>query len=514
MPSVTDLIFVLLLLAMTVGSLAPRLLGDAGTGWHIRNGELILRNHAITRRDPFSSASEPGAIMSGQPWYAWEWLYDTAIAAVDDRVGLNGVIALTALVVAFTFALVFRWTLNHAGILVTAVLLGMSLWSSAVHLQARPHVFSWLFAVVCFHLLASSETGAIRNHRLFWLLPLMLLWVNVHGGFVLGFVLLGIYFLAGLLESFRKPTGSEGSRQRLKYLAEVSGSSLLVSMVNPFGPKLIVHVWGYLSNPWLMNHIDEFRSPDFHGLAQQSFAGLVLLAILALSVRREKLRISQLLVILFAAYSGFYATRNLPVSSLLLTMVSAPMLSQALTERSEGAGWAPLMRRAWSAVRAFSSRMQAVEFGLRGHLWPILGILVLSVVCARQGRVGAHPWMTAHFDPERFPVEAAEMMAQAGIPGPIFCPDNWGGYLIYRLYPATRVYVDDRHDFYGTSFLKNYLKVVRVAPDWRRTLDETRVRWVLVPTESSLASALREASDWAVIHQDKTAVLFEHPGER
>ena len=86
MPSVSDLLFVALLLGLSCGALGRLLLRDAGTGWHIRDGELMLQTHSITRVDPFS------ATMSGQPWYAWEWLYDVLIAAIHHVLGLNGVV--------------------------------------------------------------------------------------------------------------------------------------------------------------------------------------------------------------------------------------------------------------------------------------------------------------------------------------------------------------------------------------------------------------------------------------
>ena len=94
MPSVSDLLFVALLLGLSCGALGRLLLRDAGTGWHIRNGELMLQTHSITRVDPFS------ATMSGQPWYAWEWLYDVLIAAIHHVLGLNGVVFYSAAVMA------------------------------------------------------------------------------------------------------------------------------------------------------------------------------------------------------------------------------------------------------------------------------------------------------------------------------------------------------------------------------------------------------------------------------
>jgi len=181
---------------MTWGALAPRLLGDAGIGWHIRNGEQMLRTHAITRIDQFSST------MSGRPWFAWEWLYDLAIASIHERLGLNGVVFFTALVIAATFALTFRLTLRRAVLPVAVILLMLSVGASIIHFFARPHVVSWLFAVIWFQLLDSSEiiSGRETDRRLLWLPVLMLLWVNLHGGFLLGLALLGLYLLAGLIE--------------------------------------------------------------------------------------------------------------------------------------------------------------------------------------------------------------------------------------------------------------------------------------------------------------------------
>ena len=176
---------------MSGGLLSARLLGDASLGWHIRNGEQMLRMHAITRTDSFS------VTMGGQTWYAWEWLYDLKIAAIHHWLGLNGVVFVTAVIIALTFSLTLRLSLKRgADLPVAAFLLVLSLGVSMIHLFARPHVLSWLFTVIWFQILDSSEEP--ENRRRLWVLPaLMLVWVNLHGGFVLGFALLGLYLLSG-----------------------------------------------------------------------------------------------------------------------------------------------------------------------------------------------------------------------------------------------------------------------------------------------------------------------------
>jgi hypothetical protein len=504
LPSASDFVFLIFLVAMC--SLAPRILGDAGIGWHIRNGELILRAHSMTRADPFS------ATMNGQPWYAWEWLYDIFIASIHQSLGLNGVVFVTNVVTATTFALALRICLRRGALLpIALILVALSIGGSSIHLFARPHVFSWLFALIWFALLDGSHSAELTQspRNLFWLPPLMLLWTNVHGGFVLGFVLLGIYFLCAFLDLFRGQNEPPRVVEKLRLLASVAALCFFASLVNPFGYKLHLHIYRYLSNRWLMNHIDEFLSPNFHGLPQQCFAALLLITFVALAIAPNKPRVEDLLIIVFAAYSGLYASRNLPVSCLLLTVMVSPLLSSSVAQANVNPNVAPRTRAVIWRCHMFAARMSELELRFRGHLWPVVVVILGVVVCLHGGKVGDSRLMDAHFDGKRFPVEAVDFMVQHQIRQPIFAPDYWGGYLIYRLYGGNKVFVDDRHDFYGDDFLKAYLMTIRLTPDWDAFLQAHQVGWVLVPSESSLANMLKESPPWNIEYQDKTAVLFE-----
>ena len=108
LPSIGDLFFVAILSLLVFTNLSVRLLGDAGIGWHIRTGQLILATHAIPRVDPFSSS------MSGHPWFAWEWLYDALAGWLDSAMGLNGVVLFTALIIAAVFSWTY-WLLLRRG---------------------------------------------------------------------------------------------------------------------------------------------------------------------------------------------------------------------------------------------------------------------------------------------------------------------------------------------------------------------------------------------------------------
>jgi hypothetical protein len=529
LPSVSDLIFVALLSLLAFTVLSVRLLGDAGIGWHIRTGQLIVATHAIPRVDPFSS-------MAGQPWFAWEWLYDVVAGWLDRAAGLNGVVLFTALIIAGLFAWTFRLLLRRGtNVWVALILVLLAVSAAMIHFQARPHVVSWLFTVVWFWILESGEkkwagsySGSFHpdpdspdsdSHGSWplWMLPLlMLVWVNVHGGFLIGFALLAIYWAGVVWQWFSlKEDRFEGALQkieagrRVRKLALIGILSAAATLVNPYGFKLHVHIYRYLSNRFLMDHIDEFQSPNFHYVAQKCFAGLLLLTLVALAAKRRASSASQGLIVLFAVYAGLYAARNIPVSSLLLILVIGPCLSDGMERLAEMlSGRGSIVRWGGLAFTSFLQRMKGIELSLPGHLWAIAAVVLTCWIAAHGGRLGTTPLMDAHFDAKRFPVHAVDYLERQGVQGALVSPDYWGGYLIYRLYPGVRMVVDDRHDFYGEEFLKSYLKMVHVEPGWEDFLEQHPAGWVVVPKDSALANMLAETPDWQRAYGDDVAVVF------
>ncbi len=497
MPSVANLIFVGLMGMLVFTPLSVKLLGDAGIGWHIRNGQQILATHAIPRFDSFSSSLS-------QPWFAWEWLYDIAVGKLDAWSGLNGVVWLTAVVIATVFAWTFRLAVARGTNLFLALVLTLlAMSASMIHFLARPHVFTWLFALAWFWILDSTDRAGLQSQgaRWLWALPLlMLLWVNVHGGFLLGFVLLGIYWLGALWtwlttkeNQLEDSLLKIASGQRVRRLTWIGLLSIAASFINPYGWKLHAHVYSYLTNRFLMDHIEEFQSPNFHGVAQRCFLVLLLIAIAALAARGRKLKLSEILLLLFAVYAGLYASRNIPVSSVLLVLIVGPLLPSL---------------ESWGFVH----RMATVDSHLRGHVWPLLATAAVLVIAANGGRVGSSQWMNAHFDPKRMPVEGVNFIESSGIRAPVLSPDYWGGYLIYRLYPHNTVVIDDRHDFYGEPFLRLYLKMVHVEPGWDEFLKFHGVSCLLLPRSAALATVISGTAGWKSVYSDDVAIVFMRTG--
>lgn len=495
-PSIADLIFVVLVALFCFTVLSIKLLNDAGIGWHIRAGQQILATHHVPRVDSYSS------IMSGKPWIAWEWLYDVIVGALDSALGLNGVVWFTAAVIATVFAAMFQWMVaRRTNLLVALTLTLLAIAASMIHILARPHVVSWLFLLIWFCVLDRSERDTLAGKpglsgSQLWGLPAsMLLWVNLHGGFLLGLVLCVIFWISAAWSlrtssrTFEDNLVRLALGRRVRNLALVTVASAAATFVNPYGWHLHRHIVAYLGNAFLIDHIEEFQSPNFHLVAQKCFLALLLLALIALALRKRTLRASELLLVLFAVYVGLNASRNIPIASILLVLVIGPR-------------W-PLL-----VFTKFSENMATVDARFRGHLWSIATLIFVFAVAVNGGRFGGTILFNAHFGPQRMPIAAIDDLEQNGISQPVLAPDYWGGYLIYRLYPHNKVVLDDRHDLYGEKILASYLKTFRAQPGWDKFLTAYNVRCVMMPRNAALTAALSQSPGWKTVYSDNVAITF------
>ena len=164
--------------------MAVRVSVDTDTWWHLRAGSWIVENRQILRSDPFSLTRQ------GQPWIYPGWLSQVVIFYLYQGFGFAGLNILTGVMVVLAFLAI--WQLLEGPLLLRSAIILIAATVSGVYWSARPQIFSFALAGLTLFLLERSARG--RRKWLFALPPLMAIWSNIHGGFVIGFILMVCYF--------------------------------------------------------------------------------------------------------------------------------------------------------------------------------------------------------------------------------------------------------------------------------------------------------------------------------
>ena len=481
LPSLGDVAFVMPMVFL-FGRLdgARTLLIDGDTGWHIRAGEWILRHGRVPRRDLFSFTRP------GEAWFAWEWLAEVILGWLHGW-GMAAVVLAATIVLSVTFGLLYRVVRERCGDALVAVgFTGVAVAGSSIHWLARPHLATLLFTVLFVGILESREP------RRLWLLPpLAVLWTNLHAGFVFGIALVAVYAL------------EDRACARPRLWAALAAAA--ATLVNPYGWRLHAHIGRYLAaDSWQFDHIHEFLSPNFHAPLAACFELMLGLAAVAAAWHLRRRRFHYLVLAAATAHLALVSARNIP----LFLIVAAAPVSLAVTEWLRwGARRAPAARQILHGFLRLSTDVTGIE---RRARIPAASLLATVVMAAALLAPAASGKFRSEFDPRVFPARA---IAQVRTPGArIFTSDQWGDYLIYRLYPEINVFVDGRSDFYGAAHEQLCQDVWSVRYDWEKKLARFRVDTLLLPAETPLAGALKESGRWRVDYDDGLAIVFRAAG--
>ncbi len=504
LPSLTDFAFlmpIVFLFSRMDG--VKTLLSDCDTGWHIRAGEWIVANHGVPARDIFSFSR------AGDPWYAWEWLSDVVFAWLNRGGGLAAVVLFSILVIAVTSMLLFRLARRKSNAIVALAVTMVAAAASSVHWLARPHLFTLLFFVLFYGALEHVRDGRTRV----WGVPYLallpaatILWTNLHGGFFVGILLIALYGGGELLKTAFSADGEE-RRQAVRRAGRYflcALACLAASLANPYFYHLHVHVWQYVSDPYQSQHIMEFLSLSFHHPAAIFLESMLIMSAAAAFWYVSQGRFTEPLLMLAWGHAALLAARNIPI----FMIVAAPPVAAAMEEwlarlpKLCVAEWLRSAVRKFNLVAAETSGTDDIG---RWHVASVAGVLVVAALLYAPSPPKR---FRAEFDPKSYPAGAIETLRRDPS-ARIFTFDQWGDYLIYRLYPRTKVFVDGRSDFYGDDFEEKCSAVLSVKYDWEKTLDGFGVDTILLPPSAPLAGALKESSRWRVVYDDGVALVFQ-----
>jgi hypothetical protein len=293
----------------------------------------------------------------------------------------------------------------------------------------------------------------------------------------------------------------------LKTYATVFCLSVLAGLCTPYGFKLYVHVWSYLNDKKLLAQINEFQSVSFHDLEGKLLEVLLLLGGVAVFSAVRQRRFVEAGLFLCWAHLALQSVRHIELAALFLAPIIAEqgtrLIEEAvrLTERSADAG-SRFVQRAYQWYQG----VLAIDRQLKGSL---LYFLVFACALTLAFTSWGDKLAPNHFSAKTFPVAAADFIAQANLTGNLFAPDQYGGYLIYRLYPQVKVFVDGRSDLYRQGkVLEDTDRISLVQPAWSELLEQYQIRWMVLRRDAPLALIALASGRWTSVHEDTTAQVL------
>ena len=445
-------------------------LSDNSFFWHLRTGEYILEN-GFPHHDVFSYTAP------GTRWVAQSWLAEVTYAAVERTLGDVGIRLLVAAAGALILMLTYRLSrrlVRHR--LMGANLAAVALLGTYVVWSERPLLFGLLCLVVLLWVVEVPDSWVGRR-PLVALPVLMWLWANTHGTFELGFAYLGLHLAGRWIDGHRPWQGRE------RTLLTGSVLAFAVTFVNPYGARLVTFPVELLSRGDILSHIVEWKSPNFRTAAGIGLALWAAIFVVAVARGRHRVTRRDLLVALPMLFLALWAVRNVAIAPL----IGLPIACRAFARDAD-------------ARDAVSSRLVGTA-------------LVVLVIVA--GLMGLEATQERAFDYSGFPVKAlAYVKRHDGLGVRLLTNDAAAGYVILRVWPQQRVFIDDRYDMYPIPLINEYFVLAGGDPGWNQVLDRHRVQTIVWKRATPLASLLDESPGWHQVYRDAVDAVWERVGPK
>ena len=444
--------------------LGNRLLSDPDTMWQVTVGQWILDHRAVPETDIYSFT------MRGQPWISTQWLAQVMLAKAYALAGWSGPVALAAGAIAATFAALMNWLSRRLSAIAALVFVAATLALTAPHLLARPHVLAMPVMVLWVGgLIAAADRRAAPS---FQLLPLMALWVNLHGGFVLGLMLIapiGLDAIWSAEPSYRKSL--------ILRWAAFAGAALAASCCTPYGWNSLLASSKILALGVALPLITEWRPADFGSLG--TFEICLLLGIAFSLLRGIRLPPTRILLLLGLLHMALAQVRAVEILALLAPMILAVPLAGQI------GGHAPVISAAASPMRGAGLAAVALALAVATYLYASVDRFAPD---ARQSPVGAV-------------AELKKLNLTR-----VFNDYDFGGYLIAV---GVAPFIDGRTELYGEKFFvdHNAASGLLEPENLFRLLDQYHIEATLMRTQSAATKLLDHVDGWQKVYADDIATI-------
>jgi hypothetical protein len=416
--------------------------------------------------------------MHGQPWISTQWVAQVLYAKAYGLFGWSGPVVLAASGFAVTFALLTRFLSRRLSESATLIFVAIAITLAAGHMLARPHALAMPFMMLWVGGLISAADR--RRAPSFWLLPSMVLWANLHGGFVFGLVLVAPVALDAVLGAEPQQRTSLIRRWMIFGIAALSAGCC-----TPYGWNSLLASRKILSLGDVLPLITEWRPADFGSFGTFE---ICLLAGIGLALWRGiKLPPTRILLLLGLLHMALAQGRAAEILALLAPLV----LAAPLAEQIGGAENPKFSSR-------FSPRFSLTQ-PMRGAWFAGIAMVLLA---------GTLVYASVHtFEPNvrQSPVEAVTELKKLHL-ARVFNDYDFGGYLIAS---GVAPFIDGRAELYGEKFFvdHNAASALTDPDELFRLLDEYKIEATLMRTQSAATRLLDHIDGWKKVYSDDIATI-------
>ncbi|TMB98243.1 MAG: hypothetical protein E6J40_06700 [Chloroflexi bacterium] len=424
-------------------------------------------------------------------WTDHEYLTEVLMWLIYSKAGAIGISVFFGLITYAGFYLMYRQVRRQPFVFVA---LGLALGAVAGAPIWGPRAQMITFALTCLELywLQGYLSGRSRSLQFFPLV--MALWANLHGGWVIGFVWLGVALVAELLGWVWEPS-NPAHRAHVRFLAIITAVSAVAVLATPHGFSLILYPFQTVASDAQQRLIVEWFSPDFHQVYLRPFELMVLLLVVGFALRRPSAY--EVLLSLAGLALALQSVRNLALFVAAATPVLVNNYSEYWKEISKSRGWKLTLPSQPVFALTTGLALLAITLVTVVHIAGETSPSHQESITATTYPVGAADWLAAH------PDVGTRMYNQYG----------WGGYLAYRFYPQPnrRVFIFGEAALMGDDLLNRYEDVQTLRSDWKQILDRCQVDYVVYNRGAALANVLAAEPAWQLVYQDSVAVIYVRP---
>lgn len=504
-PGASATLAVLLVLASALHFLGGNI-ADPDLWGHLRYGQMILEGHGLPREDVFSYTA-PGA-----PFYNHEWGTDLLFASIFAVAGSAGLVIYKLLVSAGMLLAMWDASRSLAGEvlgrrrlhpLVVAACMIAALAVISPGATFRPQLATMLFLAVETALLLRGdrrlrESDVVLPWQLAVLPLVMVVWANLHGGFLVGLGMLGCYGAATLArEAFGRMRGvpTDLSLRQLGALCALGLLCIAAPLVNPYGVELYVYLAETLD---MHDQISEWYPIELLSTEFFRFKLLVVVSVAAIALLIERLgrdlvRTPLAWLVPFLAVATLASFRH-QRHTVLFGIAAMPVLAVAADEAVR------MVLVRWPTLRLRRPVLAAIAVGALG-----VATLQLSWFGQKLARDG----LSIRYGRIDYPVDAVEFLRTHDLRGNVAFPFEWGAYAISKLAPESRVFIDGRFEaVYPPQVIEDYFAFMNGTEGWERLLDEYPTEIVVVQRWRNIHPRLFARPDFAYVYSDPAALVF------